>query len=296
MAKAYLSSYWKLHKDALIGLGTAPLDDPIFRAEVFEQLGNRSLEGAVTTDIAGQSNSHADRLDAEAVKSIRDTRLHRKTATTIFFKSNGGAVRAEASVPEIRLAVGEPDLDIGNVETALDALTDACYYLTVERKTYRFSVRENLNKRFSDRRSMIGPAQVDEAVRREIEKVFKPRPDVECVYFPKDTAAVSDRATLSVAILGLDQTMGEEKPTLAFIEQIMRECGTTGRTFKSGVMCMVAESAQPMRDEAKKLLAWQSIYDEAHELNLDDAQRAQVKQRVDRAQRDLQEAIWRGYR
>ena len=51
-----------------------------------------------------------------------------------------------------------------------------------------------------------------------------------------------------------------------------------------------------MRDEAKKLLAWQSIYDEAHELNLDDAQRAQVKQRVDRAQRDLQEAIWRGYR
>ena len=61
-------------------------------------------------------------------------------------------------------------------------------------------------------------------------------------------------------------------------------------------MCMVAGSAQPMRDEAKKLLAWQSIYDEAHEWKLDDAQRAQVKQRVDRAQRDLQEAIWRGYR
>ena len=55
-------------------------------------------------------------------------------------------------------------------------------------------------------------------------------------------------------------------------------------------MCMVAGSAQPMRDEAKKLLAWQSIYDEAHEWKLDDAQRAQVKQHVDRALRDLQAA------
>jgi hypothetical protein len=296
VAKAYSGSYRKLHKDALIGLGTAPLDDAIFRSEVFEQLGNRALEGAVTTDISGQSNSHADRLDAEAVESIREARLHRKAATTIFFESNGGAARAEASVPEIRLAIGEPNLDIGNVETALDALTDACYYLTVERKTYRFSVRENLNKRYSDRRSMIGAAQVDESVRGEIEKVFKSRPDLERVFFPKDTAAVSDRATLSVAITGLQQTMEEEKPTLAFIEQVMRECGTTGRTYKSGVLCMVAESAQPMRDEAKKVLAWQSIYDEAHELKLDDAQRSQVKQNVDRAQRDLREAVWRGYR
>ena len=135
VAKGYSASYRKLHKDALIGLGTAPLDDAIFRAEVFEQLGNRALEGAVTTDIAGQANSHAERLDAEAMESLREARLHRKAATTIFFESNGGAARAEASVPEIRLAVGEPDLDIGNVETALDALTDACYYLTVERKT-----------------------------------------------------------------------------------------------------------------------------------------------------------------
>ena len=39
----------------------------------------------------------------------------------------------EATVPEIRLAVAEPDLDIGNVETVLEALTEACYYLAVER-------------------------------------------------------------------------------------------------------------------------------------------------------------------
>jgi len=38
------------------------------------------------------------------------------------------------------LNVAEPELDIGNVETALESLTDACYYLTTERNQYRFSL------------------------------------------------------------------------------------------------------------------------------------------------------------
>ncbi len=61
-------------------------------------------------------------------KGIKKARLHRKAATAIFFESNGGPTRAEATVPEIRFAVGEPDLDIGNVETVLEALVDTCYY------------------------------------------------------------------------------------------------------------------------------------------------------------------------
>jgi hypothetical protein len=106
---------------------------------MFEQLGEHRLEAAVTTDICGKSDSHAVRLDNEAVEAIRKARLHRKVATTIFFESNGGMSRAEATTPEIRLAVAEPEIDIGNVETVLEALTDACYYLTVEGNRYHSS-------------------------------------------------------------------------------------------------------------------------------------------------------------
>jgi hypothetical protein len=81
---------------------------------LFEQLGEPRLEGAITTDICGKKDSHAIRLDKEAVESIQKVRLHRKAATTIFFESNGGQTRVEATVPEIRLAVAEPSLDIGN--------------------------------------------------------------------------------------------------------------------------------------------------------------------------------------
>ena len=88
--------------------------------------GGAKLEGAVTTDICGKKNSHALRLDKEAIETIRKARLHQKVATTIFFESNGGQAKAEATLPEIRLAVAEPDLDVGNVETALEALSTTC--------------------------------------------------------------------------------------------------------------------------------------------------------------------------
>ena len=162
------------HRDPLIGLGTAPLDDPQFRAAMFEQLGEHRLEAAVTTDICGKKDSHAVRLDNEAVDAIKKSRLHRKVATTIFFESNGGMARAEATSPEIRLAVAEPDFDIGHVETVLDALTDACYYLTVERNRYHFSFKENLNKRYADRRANIKDDAIGERVRAEIQAVFVP--------------------------------------------------------------------------------------------------------------------------
>jgi len=53
-------------------------------------------------------------------------KLHQKVATTILFESSGGIIRKQASLPEIRLAVGQPKLDIGNIETVLDALLNQC--------------------------------------------------------------------------------------------------------------------------------------------------------------------------
>ena len=123
VSQAYQEGFKGAHRDPLIGLGTAPLDDSLFRSALFEQLGETRLEGAVTTDICGKKDSHAVRLDKEAEDAVKKARLHRKVATAIFFESNGGQARAEATVPEIRLAVAEPDLDIGHVDTVLEALS-----------------------------------------------------------------------------------------------------------------------------------------------------------------------------
>jgi len=108
VSKAYSEGYKGSHKDPLISLGTAPLEDPLFRAAVFEQIGESRLEAAVTTDIAGKDHAHALRVDAEATAEVKKARLHRKVATVVFFESNGGQQRGEATLPEVRLAPPSP--------------------------------------------------------------------------------------------------------------------------------------------------------------------------------------------
>jgi len=296
VAHAYQQGFKGGHRDPLIGLGTAPLDESLFRSAVFEQLGETKLEGAVTTDICGKKASHALRLDAEAKEPIRNARLHQKVATAILFESNGGQAKAEATQPEIRLGVAEPGLDIGDVETALEALTEACYYLTVERTRYRFSLKENLNKRFADRRATIQPAAVQERVCEEIQKAFPANSGVERVFFPEKSGQVPDRPAVTLVVLAPEQSLQEEKATRQFAESVIRESGSSGRTFKSALIFCVPDSPDALLDETRKVLAWEDVDGEAADLKLDETQTRQLDEAVRKARRDLKECVWRTYK
>jgi hypothetical protein len=295
VSHAYTTAYKKAHPDPLITLGTAPFSDPIFRTAVFEQLGSRALEAAVTTDVAGLKESHAVVLDNEAPEAIKADRLHQKVATVIFFESNGGTVRSEATVPEIRLAVGRPDLDLGNIETALDALVDKSYYIIVEKKNYKFSLKENLNKRFTDKKASVKTEHAEELVKQEIQKVFAPRDGVERVFFPEKSIQISDRPVITFIIGDLHHTMEDRSASLQWAEQFTKECGSSARTFKSALIWMIAERPQPLLEEARKVLAWQAIEDDAEELKLDEPQRRQLTENLQRSRRDVKEAIWRTF-
>ena len=296
VSHAYSQGFKGGHKDALIGIGSAPMDESLFRTAVFEQLGENKLEGAVTTDICGKPDSHAVRLDAEGDDTTRKARLHRKVATTILFESNGGQAKGEATQPEIRLAVAEPGLEIGHIEPALEALTEGCFYLTVERNRYRFSLKENLNKRFADRRASVQPPDVEERIREEIQKVFAAGHEVERIYFPEKSGQVPDRPAVTLVVISPEQSMHDEKAALQFAETITREYGSSGRTFKSALIFCVPETAEALREEARKVLAWEDIDDEAPDLKLDDAQIRQLDENVKKAKRDLKETIWRTYK
>jgi regulator of replication initiation timing len=296
VAQAYQQGFKGGHKNPLIGLGTAPLEDSLFRSAIFEQLGETKLEGAVTTDICGKKESHAIRLDAEAPETLKAARLHCKVATAIFFESNGGQAKGEATQPEIRLAVADPGLDIGNVETALEALTEASYYLTVERNRYRFSLKENLNKRFADRRATIQSAAMQERIREEIQKVFGAGVGVEQVFFPEKSNQVPDRPVVTLVVLAPEYSLRDERATTQFVELVTREYGSSARTFKSALIFCLPESADALSDEVRKVLAWEDIEEEAGDLKLDDTQVRQLDESVKKAIRDLKVTIWRTYK
>jgi hypothetical protein len=196
VSRAYQEGFKGAHQNPLIGLGTAPLDDSLFLPAMLEQLGEPRLGIAVRADICGKKDSHTIRLDKEAVDTIKKGRLHRKVATSIFFESNGGQARAEATVPEIRLAVAEPGLDIGNVETVLETLGTSCYYLSVEKNRYRFSLSPNLNKLLADRRASIKPERIEEQIRAEVQKAFPSGTGYERIFFPEKSNQIPDRPVI----------------------------------------------------------------------------------------------------
>ena len=55
-----------------------------------------------------------------------------------------------------------------------------------------------------------------------------------------------------------DQAHGDPA-TLKLLDQIVREYGQSGRTFKSALIFAVPENDAALRDEARKLLAWEDI-------------------------------------
>ncbi len=55
------------------------------------------------------------------------------------------------------------------------------------------------------------------------------------------------------------------------------------------------EKSDMLFEEARKLLAWNDIQDEVHEIKLDDAQKNQITTNIKKAERDLKESIWRTY-
>ena len=295
VSKAYQDGFKGAHSDPLITFGSAPLDDSYFRAAIFEQLGEPRLETAVTTDICGKPDAHSIRLDYEAAESIKEARLHRKVATTIFFESNGGQERTEATLSEIRLAAFEPEMDIGNIETVLETLGRSCYYLEVGRNRYRFTHKVQLNKLLADRLSVIQDPKIDELVRTEIQKVFS-KCEIERVFFPEKSGDIPDRAALILVILPPELSLTDEKRTSEFIESFTREYGTSARTFKSALIWIVPDSSNALDKEARELLAWKDIDDEKEELRLDDTQKRKLGENLKKSSRDIRETVWRTYK
>ena len=154
-------------------MGSAPLDVAEFRATVLGQLGESRLESAITTDIAGEM-ARARALDADAKGSLKE--IHRRVGATILFESSGGMVDKYAHLPELRFALGEPEVDTTSVDNAAIALEKAGFYI---RKAgtdgYRFGFQAKLSKVVNDRRASLDEGEVKKSTQALVRKEFEAR-------------------------------------------------------------------------------------------------------------------------
>src|SRR5262249_52132977 len=149
-------------------------------------------------------------------------------------------------------------------------------------------------KRFADRRASMKDGDIAQRVREEIQNVFPAGEGVDRIFFPDKSAQIPDRPVLTLIIIGPDQSVQETPKVQHQIEVMTREYGQSARTYKSALLWAVPDTGGPMRDEARKLLAWEDIRDEG--LALDEAQQKQLDTSIKKARRDLTECVWRTYK
>ena len=77
----------------------------------------------------------------------------------------------------------------------------------------------------------------------------------------------------------------DKTKTLQLVDLMTKQSGTSDRTFKSALIWCVPDSRRQLCDEARKLLAWEDIQEEASELKLEELQRKQLTENQGKSKR-----------
>ena len=294
--------FHRARTEPLITLGSAPLDVPEFRAVVLGQLGEARLDAAIEADLAGPM-AHARALDTDAKGALRD--IHRRVGTAVLFESSGGQIDKVAHLPELRFALGEPDVETTTVDTAASALEDAGFFVRkVGADGYRIHHQATLKKVVSDRRASLDEnADVKPAIRRLIEDEFKKGDKGEglsLLFFPADSNAIQDSPRLTLAVLDPDDEWAARSPLADRVRDWTKERGGSPRLYPAALVWCAKRPGRDLVDKVELWLAWQTV---ARELadgvlgpEFEQADRSGVRTLVREAQDATRDEVWATYR
>lgn len=299
ISRAYRDGFTSARTEPLITIGSAPLEIPEFRSVVLGQLGESRLVAALDTDISGR-NSHARALDADTKGPLRD--IHRRTGTAILFESSGGQVDKIAHMPELRFALGEPDVDTTSVDSAAMTLeTKAFYIRRVGSDGFRISHQPTLKKVVSDRRAALDPdGEVRPTMRKIVLDEFQRGASVPIVAFPADSTDVQDTPRLTLVVADPDEEWDASGSLRTRIGEWMRQRGSTNRLYPGALVWCIRKPGRDLRNATEIMLAWRRVHQEVHEGTLgadyDRADLAGIRSNVTEAEGAAVDDVWAGYR
>ena len=296
---AYRTGFTEARREPLITLGSAPLEVPEFRSVVLGQLGESRLMAAIDSDISGEQ-SHARALDADTKGALRN--IHRRVATTILFESSGGQIDKVAHLPELRFALGEPDVDTTSVDTAAFSLEDKSYFIRrVGSDGFKISHQATMKKVVSDRRASLDEeSEIKPAMRMLIQKEFDRGASIPVVPFPADGTAVQDTPKLTLVIVDPE---GEWTGVGSLRQQIAewtKQRGKSPRLYPGSLVWCLKRPGRDFREKVELWLAWKRVVKEVAEGTLggdfDRADRAEIQSKVADAEEAAKDEVWGGYR
>jgi len=296
---AYREGYQKLRREPFLTLGSAPLHVPEFRSAVLGQLGEARLAPAIEADVAG-AISHARALDADTTGPLKD--IHRRVATAILFESSGGQRDKIAHLPELRFALGEPEVETTSIDNAALALEARAFFIRkVSSDGLQIRHQATLKKVVNDRRASLDPdEEVRPSMRAYIKEEFRKGAPLTPEFFPKDSSAVANTPKLTIVVMEPDIEWTGAGPVRAQISDWTRLRGGTTRDFPAALVWCLKKPGRELQEKVELALAWRRV---EHDLrsgvlgtDLDPAERSEIASRLKDAQDAAREEVWASYR
>jgi len=291
--------YRKARTEPLVTLGSAPLAEPGFRSVVLGQLGESRLVAAIDADIAGEQ-AHARALDADTKGPLRD--IHRRVGTAILFESSGGQTEKVAHLPELRFAVGEPDVDTTSVDNAAFALEDRGYFVRrVGSDGFRIGYQPTMKKVVSDRRASLDEeAEIKPALRKLVEDEFRRRASVPVVAFPRDGAEIPDTPRLTLVVADPEAEWSGTGSLRGQIAEWTRQRGKSPRLYPGALVWCLKKPGRDLREKVEVSLAWERVAKEVAEGavggEFEKSDRDALRSNVKDAEDTAREEVWGDYR
>lgn len=299
IAIAAKDAFAKARTEPLITLGSAPLGESGFRSVVLGQLGESRLVAAIDADIAGEV-AHSRALDADTKGPLRD--IHRRVATAIFFESTGGQSEKVARLPELRFAIGEPDVDTTSIDNAALALEARAYFIRrVGSDGFRIGYHPTMRKVVSDRRAALDDqTEVRPALRKLVEEEFRRGATIPVIAFPEEGSEIPDSPRLTLVVAAPELEWSGTDALRAQVAQWSKWRGNSPRLYPGALVWCLKKPGRELRDKTELMLAWQRVAAEVASGTLggefDRNDLADLQAKVKDAEAAARDEVWGGYR
>ncbi|MGQ9705207.1 MAG: Swt1 family HEPN domain-containing protein, partial [Actinomycetota bacterium] len=279
---AVIHSLWeKEDRNLLIMPSTIPMDDPRVRFELTRYL-EENWDPVIEREIDGE-RSLPLALDRENPNLGRFSAC-RRVARTLFMgsaplqspdpASSQATARRGIGEQLIKLGCVQPGENVAIFGDALRRLTERSNYLYMDGQRYWYSTTPTVAGLARDRAQQYGEHEVFEAIKARLNAAARERGDFRRVHVCAQGSDIPDEREARLVILGPEypHTVKDmQSAALREAADILQSRGNLPRTYKNTLVFLAADASQlPYLEEAvRNQRAWDSIFMEREELNLD---------------------------
>ncbi|MCU1329937.1 MAG: ATPase superfamily [Bryobacterales bacterium] len=260
-----------------------PIDDQRVQFELTRYLPDNWVP-VIEKDVDGP-HALPLRIDGE-IANLGKFQACRRIARTIYLGSAPIATAANRGIEDrsVKLGCVMPGESPAIFGDALRRLSGAATYLYGEGARYWYSTQPTVTKLAEDRAEQMRrePDKIAEELKKRVSVDAQKKGDFSRLHvFPQSGGEVQDDVDARLVILSPEQPYAKEADNLAetAAKQILAMRGSSPRLYQNSLAFLAADRAKyaDLEEGVRKFLAWQSVVNEAENLNLSQHQKKQAE-------------------